>query len=51
MLEGIFPARRRERLRYLMLSLPQSLKVRKVIPRTVSPQWWKIGKESGTNLP
>jgi len=48
---GILPTRMRKRLRYLMPSSPQSLTVRLVIPRVVSPQCWKTGKESGTNLP
>jgi len=41
----------RKRLRYLMPTLPQSLVVILVIPRVVSPQRWKIGKESGIKLP
>jgi len=36
---------------YLMPSLPQSLIVRLVIRRVVSPQCWKIETECGTNLP
>jgi len=36
-------------VRYLMSSLHQSLRVR--LPRVVSPQCWKIEKESRTNLP
>jgi len=39
------------RMMKLMPSLPQSLIVRLVIPRVVSPQCRKIAKESGTNLP
>jgi len=42
---------KRKRQRCLMPSLPQSLIVRLVIPRVVSPQCWKIGKESRINLP
>jgi len=48
---GILPTRRRKSLRYLMPSLLQSLIVRLVILRVVSPQCWKIGKESRINLP
>jgi len=40
----------RKSLRYLMPSLPQDLTVRLVISRVVSPQCWKIGKESKINL-
>jgi len=48
---GTLPCRMRKRLRYLMPSVPQSLIVRLVIPKVVSPQCWKIGKESRRNLP
>jgi len=48
---GNIAKRMRKRLRYFMPSLPQSLIVRLVIPRVVSPQCWKTGNESGTNLP
>jgi len=46
---GILPTRMRKRLRYLMLSLPESLIATLVIP--VSPLCWKIGKESRIDLP
>jgi len=48
---GTLPTRMRNRLRYLMPSLPQSLIVRLVIPRVLCPQCWKIGKESRINFP
>jgi len=48
---GILPTGMRKGLRYLKPSSPQSLIVKLVIPRVVSPQCWKIGKESGLNLP
>ena len=48
---GILLTRLRKRLRFLLPSLPQSLIVRLVIPRAVSPQCWKKGKESRINLP
>jgi len=43
---GKLQPRMRRRLKYLMPSLHQSLVVRLVIPRVVSPQCWKIGNES-----
>jgi len=49
--QGILPTRMRKRLRYLMPALPQSLIVRLVTPRVVSPQCWKTGSKCGTNLP
>jgi len=48
---GILSTRMRKRLRYLMPSLHQSSIIRLVIPRIVSPQCWKIGKECRTDLP
>ena len=47
----ILPTRMRKSLRYLMPALPQPLTVRLVIPRVVSHQCWKLGKESRINLP
>jgi len=48
---GILPTRMRKRLRYLMLSLLQSLIVTPVISKRVSPWCWKIEKESRIELP
>jgi len=47
----MLPTRMRKSLRYLMPAVPQSLIVTLVICTVVSPQCWKTGKESGTNLP
>ena len=43
---GTLPPEMRKRLRYLMPSLPQSLIVRPVILRVLSPLSWKTGTES-----
>jgi len=51
MWRGILSTRMRKRLRYLMPSLSQSLRVRLLIPRVLSPQCWKIGRENRINLP
>ena len=45
------PPQMRKRLRYLMTSLFQSLIVRPILRRVVSPQSWNTRRESRINLP
>jgi len=50
-LGGTSTSRMKKRLKYLITSLPQSLIIRLVIPRIVSSQCWKTGKESRIKPP
>ena len=47
----ILSIRMRKRLKYFMPSSPQSVRVRLVTPRVVTPQCWKTGLESRINDP